>query len=96
MRTCGFTGHRIIPEDKLKIVREAIKREVDQAIADGFTRFICGFADGADLTFAGIVAEIKDENPAVLLEAALPLPQQFEREERILSNTYKKVRQCTY
>jgi uncharacterized phage-like protein YoqJ len=72
MKTCSFTGHREYPEGKVEYVRAAIRHEVKQAIEDGFTRFISGFAKGSDLTFAGIVLEFQDENSAITLEAALP------------------------
>ncbi len=69
--TCCVTGHRDIPNDEMPYVSAELKREIQNAIADGFTHFISGFADGADLIFAEIVAELKSEYP-VTLEAAIP------------------------
>ena len=40
-------------------MEEALRREVASAIEDGYTRFISGFAEGADLMFAVVVAEAK-------------------------------------
>ena len=56
-KTCCVTGHRDIPAEKMDFVKEALQREVAAAIEDGYTRFISGFAEGADLMFAAIVAE---------------------------------------
>jgi len=72
MKTCGFTGHRNIRKNKLECFRNELKREIEQAVADGFTCFISGFANGADLEFAAAVIEIKKNNSEIFLEAALP------------------------
>jgi len=71
-QTCGFTGHRDIPADKVDFVKQELRAEIMKAINDGFTHFISGFADGSDLYFSAIVAELKAENPALQLEAAIP------------------------
>ncbi|WP_417092331.1 VirD4-like conjugal transfer protein, CD1115 family [Intestinimonas timonensis] len=71
-KTCCVTGHRDIPAEKKGLVEEALRREVAAAIEDGYTRFISGFAEGADLMFAAIVAEAKKENGSLFLEAAIP------------------------
>ena len=42
-------------------MEEALRKEVLAAIAAGYTRFISGFADGVDLTFAAIVAAEKKQ-----------------------------------
>ena len=72
VKTCCVTGHRNIPANKINYVKHELCREIQAAIADGYTRFISGFADGADLLFAAIVAEEKQLNPTLSLEAAIP------------------------
>ena len=72
-KTCCVTGHRIIPADKQDMVKSALRQEVVQAISEGYTHFISGFAAGVDLIFAEIVAELKREYP-ITLEAAIPYP----------------------
>ena len=71
-RTCCITGHRTIPEEKLDYVKSEIQKEVLQAVEDGYTHFISGFAQGVDLMFAAVVAELKKENRSLTLEAAIP------------------------
>ncbi len=71
-KACCVTGHRDIPADQLEHVREGLRREIGQAVKDGYTRFISGFAEGADLFFAEIVAGLRRDNPALRLEAAIP------------------------
>ena len=56
-KTCGFTGHRDIPDNEIESVKHGLRKEIDKAIADGYTSFLSGFAEGADLLFAEIVAE---------------------------------------
>lgn len=71
-RTCCVTGHRDIPANKMDYVIETLRAEVAQAIEEGFTTFISGFADGVDLLFTEIVSEEKARNPGLSLEAAVP------------------------
>ena len=71
-KTCCVTGHRTIPTDKLDYVERELRRELAEAIADGYTHFLSGFAEGADLLFAALVAEEKERHPELFLEAALP------------------------
>ena len=67
-----MTGHRDIAEEHLETVRAGLRREIVRAVAEGYTRFLSGFARGADLYFAEIVAELKGSDPAIRLEALLP------------------------
>lgn len=71
-KSCCVAGHRDIPADKLPYVEKELRKAVQMAIEDGFTRFISGFAEGTDLLFAAIVAEEKEKNPGIHLEAAIP------------------------
>lgn len=72
-KTCCVTGHRDIPEDRIAYVEQELRREVLAAIQDGYTRFISGFAEGADLMFAAIVAEQKEHNPDLFFGGCHPL-----------------------
>ena len=47
-KTCCVTGHRDLPQKEINHVKTALRREIDSAVADGFTRFMSGFADGVD------------------------------------------------
>lgn len=71
-KTCCITGHRDIPAERMAYVEQQLRREVLAAIEAGYTRFISGFAEGADLMFAAIVAEQKENHPELFLEAAIP------------------------
>ena len=71
-KTCCVTGHRDIPQKEMNHVRAALRREIDCAVADGYTCFMSGFAEGADQYFVEIVMELQKENPALKLIAVLP------------------------
>ena len=71
--TCCVTGHRDIPSNKVGEIQTKLRQEVLNAIVAGYTHFISGFAAGADLLFAEIVAELKGEYP-ITFEAAIPYP----------------------
>ena len=43
-------------------MEQELRREVEEAIAEGYTRFISGFAEGVDLMFAAIVAEQMEQD----------------------------------
>ena len=82
--TCCFTGHR---PDKLPWgscendarCAELNSRIYSEALAlynEGYRRFICGMALGCDMYFATQIAKLKKEHPEVILQAAVPCPEQ--------------------
>ena len=71
-KTCCITGHREIPVQKIADIERALRQQIQAAIAEGYTRFLSGFAEGADLLFAAIVAEQKKCRPDLYLEAVIP------------------------
>ncbi len=71
IHTCCVTGHRDIPQDMKDYVESELRREVLEAVKDGYVHFISGFAAGVDLMFAKIVAELKNDH-LITLEAAIP------------------------
>lgn len=48
--------------------------EITQMIYSGYTKFISGMADGADVDFAKTVLHLREEYEFISLEAALPYP----------------------
>lgn len=78
-KTCCVTGHRDIPAEQIEYVKQALRREIEGAIADGYTHFLSGFAEGADLFFAEIAAEFCEKNEALTLEGAIPYEGRLRR-----------------
>lgn len=70
-KVCMVTGHRDLPVEEIGRIKEELRCEILQAIESGYTHFISGFAQGVDLYFADIVAELKESYP-ITLEAAIP------------------------
>ena len=77
-KTCCVTGHRDLPQKEISHIKAALRREIDCAVADGFTRFMSGFADGVDQYFAEIVLEKKKTNPAMELIAVIPYQKRLD------------------
>ena len=75
LHRCFFMGHRpekldASPEE----VRAWLEKEIDRAIADGYTTFISGCAMGVDIWAGRIVLSKKAEHPSLRLIAATPWP----------------------
>ncbi len=88
-KTCCVTGHRDIPVDQIDYVTMELRKAIQQAVDDRFTHFISGFAEGVDLIFAAIVAELKVKHP-ISLEAAIP----YEGRMRKSDPTFQKLIGC--
>ena len=89
-KTCCVTGHRDIPEEKMDRIQKLLRQEILAAIRDGYAHFISGFAAGADLLFADIIAELKEIYP-ITLEAAIPYPGGM----KTLDETFQRlIRYC--
>lgn len=92
MKSCCVTGPREIPKDKIEHIRQELRREIAQAIADGFSSFLSSMAQGTDLEFAAIVAEKKKENPELLLEAVIPYSNRMKSKNKLFREL---MRQCS-
>ena len=92
-KTCCVTGHRDLPQKEIGRVKAALRREIDSAVADGFTRFMSGFADGVDQYFAEIVLEKKKTNPALELIAVIPYQKRLDS-LMAKGRTYEMLEAC--
>lgn len=81
---CCVTGHR---PDGFPFTRNqddqsyakymnTLSETIEELIQDGYSHFITGMAEGADMDFARLVLRHKVHYPHILLEAALPYPVQ--------------------
>lgn len=80
-KTCMVIGHRDLPPEKVDYIRERLEEEVLQAIVEGYRHFISGFAEGAELLFADVVAQRKACCP-ISLEAAIPYRNRIHSKDR--------------
>lgn len=90
MKALSITGPREIPNDKIEYVRQELRREIEQAIADGFTSFRSSMLNNVDLEFAAIVEEKKKENPELLLEAVIPYSDRMKSKEKRFQKLMKE------
>ncbi len=89
IKTCCVTGHRDIPAEWADIIQKYLRMEIIAAVEDGYTHFISGFAAGADLLFAEIVAELKAFFP-ITMEAAIPYPGRMKTPDK----TFQRLIRC--
>ena len=71
-KVCCVTGHRDLPQNQINYVKAALLREIEKAVADGYTCFMSGFAEGVDQYFVEMVMEKQKEDPALELIAVIP------------------------
>ena len=92
-KTCCVTGHRDLPQKEINRVKAALRNELEKAVADGFTRFMSGFAEGVDQYFAEIVLEMQKSNPALELVAVIPYQKRLDN-LRQKKRTYEILEAC--
>lgn len=85
-RTCCVTGHREIAKEKWAHVNEELEKAIIQAVQQGYTRFISGYATGVDLAFAAIVVRLKQQGCAISLEAAIPHESRLKSKDAMFQN----------
>ena len=93
-KTCCVTGHRDLPQKEINRVRAALRKEIEKAVADGFTCFMSGFAEGVVQYFAEIVLEMRKSNPALELLAVIPYRKRLDN-LRQKKWTYDMLEACT-
>lgn len=77
-KTCCVTGHKDLPSEQMETVKAGLRREIEKAVADGYTEFMTGFSDGVEQCFVEIVAEMKKEYPKLRLTAVLPYQKRMD------------------
>ena len=90
--SCSFTGHR--PERlemSTEIVIDWLNKQIDKAIADGFTEFISGMQRGVDIWAAEAVLKCKNEGADVRLIAACAFRGMENRWEEDWQERYKNI-----
>jgi uncharacterized phage-like protein YoqJ len=98
-RCCCFTGHRPnkLPwgeneyDPRCVAVKEWLDDAVEQAYQDGYRHFLCGMALGCDLYFCEAVLRLRERHEDVILEAAIPCPQQADRWSAAQQERYRRL-----
>ncbi len=76
-RSCSFTGHRVISQEKVHELIPKLKSTVLYLISKGVTEFHAGGADGFDTIAAGVVHEAAMTHKHVRLVLELPYEKSF-------------------
>lgn len=92
-KTCCVTGHRNLPQNEINKLKTALRREIDLAIADGYTRFMSGFSDGVDQYFSETVLERKKARPELELVAVIAYQKRLDRLKE-KGKTYELLKTC--
>lgn len=87
MKTCAFTGHRPqkLPwqfneiDPNCQKLKQILNQQISQLVANGFTDFLSGMAQGTDTWAAEAVLHLRKKNPALKLHCILPCKTQAEK-----------------
>jgi uncharacterized phage-like protein YoqJ len=88
---CCVTGHRSkgFPFERsgslYSIYLSRLQQTVSDLIDSGYSHFITGVAEGADIDFARTIIDFRLQNPSILLEAAMPYPILPSKRKTVLS-----------
>lgn len=92
-KICCVTGHRDLPQNQINYVKAALMREIEKAVADGFTCFMSGFAEGVDQYFVEMVMEKQKDDPSLELIAVIPYQKRLDS-LRTKGRTYEMLEAC--
>lgn len=92
-KTCCVTGHRDLPLNQINYVKAALLREIEKAVADGFTCFMSGFAEGVDQYFVEMVMEKQKDDPSLELIAVIPYRKRLDS-LKTKGRTYEMLEAC--
>ena len=71
-KTCCVTGHRDMDTEQTEEIRDALKKEVEKAVEDGYVSFLSSFTGPVEQVFAETVLDLKKDHPNLRLSAVIP------------------------
>lgn len=86
-----FSGHRNVPSDKWKELKQRLKVEIAKAYADGYRCFYCGMAMGFDLLAAEAALSLQSELRDLQVIAVVPCRGQADRWSKEVQAEYNAV-----
>lgn len=97
--TCCFTGHRSQKlswgeneeDERCVAMKVKLRKEIVNAINQGYIYFISGMALGFDIMVAEMILEFKKEYPQIKLIGALPCKDQYKVWKPFQIERYKMV-----
>lgn len=92
MKTCCFSGHRMIAAADREWLVCQIQRTLRDLIAGGMTNFLCGGAQGFDTLAAQSVLALRNQCPQIELCLALPCQNQTYHWPAQAIQTYEAIK----
>lgn len=86
-----FTGHRSVPKDKEREVRQQVRGKIRLLFSLGFRKFVSGMALGFDMLAAEEVIKLKGELSELRLVAVIPYKGQSERWTFYQQQRYQRI-----
>ena len=93
-QTCCFTGHRIIPQAELPMLKDSLRAAVEDALQNGYRYFGAGGALGFDTLAAQIVMKLKQKYPQTRLILVLPCETQTRGWTQTDVDIYMRIKQA--
>lgn len=90
-KTCCFTGHRQIPQDKANDLRKKLDAVIEKLADEGITTFVSGGALGFDIMAAKAVLRAKEKHPGLRLIMAIPCRDQHAGWHFKEKNEYEEI-----
>ena len=92
VKTCCFTGHRVLPSGEKETIRNLLETAIEKAIQDGYRFFRTGGALGFDTLAAQTVLELKQQYPHIRLILVLPCVDQTTGWKQDDIDEYERIR----
>lgn len=90
MSVC-FSGHRNVPFDKRRELKQRLKLEIAKAYTDGYRCFYCGMAMGFDLLAAEAALSLQSELRDLQVIAVVPCRGQTARWSKEAQSKYNSI-----
>ena len=93
INTCCFTGHRILPKNRIQTVKFQATEQIKKLIVQGTTYFMTGGAIGFDTIAAQQILNLRSEYNRIKLILAIPCEDQSSKwsdEDKYIYENIKK------
>ncbi len=94
MKTCCFTGHRMISAQDVVRLRVSLSETIEALYKDGVRDFLCGGAIGFDTLAAKTILDKKRTLPDIRLLLAIPCRNQYDRWSDAQKMVYHDILSC--
>ena len=91
-QTCCFTGHRILPQVKIRQIQKHLRREILRLIQKDVLFFCTGGALGFDTLAALTILELKQLYPEIRLVLVLPCKDQTRNWKQTDIDVYTSIK----